>query len=71
MPRAFAGRKNQEKDQEKKCMLNHAEDLVQTWEIDPRWRGIVRPYHAEDVERLRVWAAQRTRPASRKAGVTA
>ncbi len=34
-------------------MLNHAEDLVQTWEIDPRWRGIVRPYHAEDVERLR------------------
>jgi isocitrate lyase len=34
-------------------MLNHAEDLLRTWEIDPRWSGIVRPYRAQDVERLR------------------
>src|SRR6476660_3324743 len=34
-------------------MLNYAEELLRTWEIDPRWRGIVRPYRAEEVERLR------------------
>ena len=34
-------------------MLNYAEELLRTWETDPRWRGIVRPYRAEDVERLR------------------
>jgi isocitrate lyase len=26
---------------------------MRTWESDPRWRDIVRPYRAEDVERLR------------------
>src|SRR5262245_48622997 len=34
-------------------MLNYAEELLRTWETDPRWRGIVRPYRAEEVERLR------------------
>ena len=34
-------------------MLNHAGELLRTWETDPRWNGIVRPYGAEDVERLR------------------
>jgi isocitrate lyase len=34
-------------------MLNYAEELIETWETDPRWRGIVRPYRAEDVQRLR------------------
>jgi isocitrate lyase len=34
-------------------MLNGAEELLRTWETDSRWRGIVRPYRAEDVERLR------------------
>src|SRR6476646_6170579 len=34
-------------------MLNYAEELLRTWETDPRWRGIARPYRAEDVERLR------------------
>jgi isocitrate lyase len=34
-------------------MLNCTEELLRTWETDPRWRGIVRPYRAEDVERLR------------------
>ena len=27
--------------------------LQETWQSDPRWRGIVRPYSAGDVERLR------------------
>src|SRR5258708_4888894 len=40
-------------NQEKKRMLSHTEELLRTWETDPRWRGIVRPYRAEDVERLR------------------
>ena len=30
-----------------------AADLRKTWESDPRWRGIERPYKAEDVVRLR------------------
>src|SRR6185369_3010603 len=34
-------------------MLNYAEELLRTWETDPRWRGIARPYRTEDVERLR------------------
>src|SRR5579871_2562378 len=31
----------------------HAEDLAATWKNDPRWNGIIRPYSAEDVLRLR------------------
>ncbi len=31
----------------------HAEDLAATWKNDPRWKGITRPYSAEDVLRLR------------------
>lgn len=27
--------------------------LTKSWETDPRWRGVKRPYTAEDVERLR------------------
>jgi isocitrate lyase len=34
-------------------MLNYTEELLRTWQRDPRWRGIERPYRAEDVERLR------------------
>jgi isocitrate lyase len=34
-------------------MSNYAEELLRTWETEPRWRGTVRPYRAEDVERLR------------------
>ena len=34
-------------------MLNYAGELLRTWETDPRWSGIVRPYRAEDVIRLR------------------
>jgi len=30
-----------------------AADLTKTWQADPRWRGIKRPYKAEDVVRLR------------------
>lgn len=30
-----------------------ASDLERTWKNDPRWRGIARPYSAEDVLRLR------------------
>ncbi|HZU78262.1 MAG TPA: hypothetical protein VFA70_15950, partial [Dehalococcoidia bacterium] len=29
------------------------EDLEASWKNDPRWEGIVRPYSAADVERLR------------------
>ena len=28
-------------------------DLVKSWDADPRWKGILRPYFAEDVVRLR------------------
>src|SRR5215831_6353863 len=38
---------------ERNCMSNYAEGLLEIWETDPRWSGIVRPYRAEDVERLR------------------
>src|ERR1035441_8880083 len=34
-------------------MLNYAGELLRTWETDPRWSGIARPYRAEDVIRLR------------------
>ena len=34
-------------------MLHYEDDHMHTWETDPRWRGIVRPYRAEDVQRLR------------------
>ena len=34
-------------------MLNYAGELLRNWETDPRWSGIVRPYRAEDVIRLR------------------
>jgi isocitrate lyase len=34
-------------------MLNYAEEILRSWETDPRWNGIVRPYTAEDVVRLR------------------
>ena len=30
-----------------------AEDLAATWKNDPRWKGVTRPYSAEDVLRLR------------------
>ena len=28
-------------------------DITQTWKTDPRWKGVQRPYTAEDVDRLR------------------
>jgi isocitrate lyase len=28
-------------------------DITQTWKTDPRWKGVERPYTAEDVDRLR------------------
>jgi isocitrate lyase len=31
----------------------HAQGCESRWQADPRWKGITRPYHAEDVERLR------------------
>ncbi len=31
----------------------HASELAATWEKDPRWKGITRPYTADDVLRLR------------------
>jgi len=33
--------------------MNEARRLQQQWETDPRWRGITRPYSAEDVLKLR------------------
>ena len=33
--------------------MNAAEQLQEQWEKDPRWKGIVRPYSAVDVLRLR------------------
>jgi isocitrate lyase len=33
--------------------LPSAEDLRRTWSDSPRWRGVTRPYKAEDVVRLR------------------
>ncbi|MDJ0654253.1 MAG: isocitrate lyase [Xanthomonadales bacterium] len=29
------------------------QELAQAWETDPRWKGVERPYSAEDVDRLR------------------
>jgi isocitrate lyase len=34
-------------------MSNIANEMLRTWDTDPRWRGIVRPYTPEDVLRLR------------------
>ena len=34
-------------------MLNHTTDPQHSWESDPRWDGITRPYTTEDVDRLR------------------
>ena len=36
-------------------MMNgqHSNDLTTQWETNPRWKGIKRPYSAEDVRRLR------------------
>src|SRR5512142_2756461 len=31
----------------------NAEDLTRNWKTDPRWKGVVRPYTAEEIERLR------------------
>ena len=31
----------------------NAGDLTRSWKTDPRWKGIVRPYTAEEIERLR------------------
>src|SRR5216683_1448330 len=31
----------------------YAAEITELWEIDPRWRGIKRPYTADDVLRLR------------------
>jgi isocitrate lyase len=36
-----------------KEMRNGVENTLGAWATDPRWRGIVRPYCLEDVERLR------------------
>jgi isocitrate lyase len=36
-----------------RSLLPTAEDLRNTWRDSPRWRGIERPYSAEDVVRLR------------------
>jgi len=33
--------------------MNEVQRLQKQWETDPRWNGIVRPYKAEDVLRLR------------------
>jgi len=30
-----------------------AEELQKSWDSDPRWKGVTRPYSAEDVVRLR------------------
>lgn len=32
---------------------NEAQKLRESWENDPRWKGITRPYSPEDVIRLR------------------
>lgn len=34
-------------------MKTKAEELKRSWETDPRWKGIARPYSAEEVLRLR------------------
>lgn len=34
-------------------MAEHVSELEAAWKTDPRWNGIVRPYSASDVERLR------------------
>src|ERR1039457_4111763 len=34
-------------------LKKRAFDITQTWKTDPRWKGVERPYTAEDVDRLR------------------
>ncbi|HEV2663259.1 MAG TPA: isocitrate lyase, partial [Ktedonobacteraceae bacterium] len=36
-------------------MMNrqHVEDIARSWETDPRWQGVKRPYSAEGVVKLR------------------
>lgn len=36
-------------------MMNrqHVEEIARSWETDPRWQGVKRPYSAEDVVKLR------------------
>src|SRR6516162_667121 len=34
-------------------MSNYGDDLLSKWESDPRWKGAIRPYRPEEVERLR------------------
>ncbi len=36
-----------------RSQLPTADELRNTWRDSPRWRGIQRPYSAEDVVRLR------------------
>ena len=33
--------------------MNGTQELQKQWETNPRWKGIIRPYSAEDVLRLR------------------
>ena len=35
------------------CSEKERFDITQTWKTDPRWKGVERPYTAEDVDRLR------------------
>ena len=39
----------------KHIMMNrqHVEEIARSWETDPRWQGVKRPYSAEDVVKLR------------------
>jgi len=40
-------------DERSSRIETEAEELARTWATDPRWRGVERPYAAEDVVRLR------------------
>ena len=33
--------------------MNGTQELQKNWDTNPRWKGIIRPYSAEDVLRLR------------------
>ena len=35
------------------AVIAHAAELARNWALDPRWKGVERPYAAEDVVRLR------------------
>lgn len=45
--------KLQEYKEEFKMTNERVQKLQESWEMDSRWKGIERPYHAEDVIRLR------------------